>query len=60
MPSTTDYNDKDKDEQQDIDPYPGAFVSLPWSEDYNPYDYQLKLRAWKRVLAKAVDSERSR
>lgn len=41
------------DNNTDIEPYPGAFVSLPWGEEYNPYDYELQLQAWRRVVAEA-------
>lgn len=55
VPATPRHNSEPETEvERDIDPYPGAFVSLPWSEDYNPYDYELTLKAWRRVLARVL------
>ena len=41
------------------EPYPGAFVSLPWSDQYNPYDYELELQAWRHVVAAASSRVRA-
>ena len=45
-------------DSEDTEPYPGAFVSLPWSDEYNPYDYELQLQAWRRVVAAAERARR--
>lgn len=39
--------------ENDVQPYPGAFVILPWHEKYNPYDYDIQIQAWRRVLEDA-------
>ena len=42
-----------EDSVDTAEPYPGAFVSLPWSDQYNPYDYELELQAWRHVVEAA-------
>jgi hypothetical protein len=37
----------------DVDPYPTTFVTIPWSDDYNPYQFE----AWTALLD--ADSQKS-